>query len=317
MESLGKYLQRVRKEKGISLEHIASRTKINPIYLKALEEDDLAKAPNQVFARGFIRSYLRTLSLDEKDVLIRYESFISEFFLSSKEKEQRSISSSPEAFTTIKGNRVGLLGFAGGLVALVLLIFLLVSQKPGDSLESQAIPQEVRVPHPLPVSQDYQPIISLIEPGPSETKTKPELRNSMTPLVVEKKESKPLNPPLNQTLTQLPQTPIASPIEKPLSLLIEALEQSWVLVYLDGTVEKEMTLQPGERYTLRAEHQFLVTLGNAGGIRMELNGKPLAPYGESGQVVRDILIKKGDGDVISFFERKGTSFTRFHIKVPA
>jgi hypothetical protein len=139
----------------------------------------------------------------------------------------------------------------------------------------------------------------------------------MTPLVVEKKESKPLNPPLNQTLTQLPQTPIASPIEKPLSLLIEALEQSWVLVYLDGTVEKEMTLQPGERYTLRAEHQFLVTLGNAGGIRMELNGKPLAPYGESGQVVRDILIKKGDGDVISFFERKGTSFTRFHIKVPA
>jgi len=284
MESLGTYLKKVRKEKGVSLEQIASRTKINPFYLKALEDDNLAGVPNQVFVRGFLRSYLRSLSIDEKEILNRYDGFISEFYQTLKEKEDASAISQPDPSPVKQGSRVGLFGLAGALVALVLLSYFLASRESGDLIQSQTISPEARVPHPLPVSQEYQPLLAPIETAPSEPKPKIRVQNIEIP-------------PLSAS-------PVIQAVEKPLSLLIEALEQSWVLVFMDGTATKEMTLYPGERYTLRAEHQFLVTLGNAGGIRMELNGKPLGPYGESGQVVRDILIQEGEGDLISFLEKK-------------
>jgi len=51
MESMGQYLQRVRKEKGICFEDVVSRTKINPVYVKALEEDNLGGAPQPSFCK--------------------------------------------------------------------------------------------------------------------------------------------------------------------------------------------------------------------------------------------------------------------------
>ena len=311
MESLGTYLKKVRKEKGVSLEQIASRTKINPFYLKALEDDNLAGVPNQVFARGFLRSYLRTLSIDEKEVLNRYDGFISECFQTSK--KNASASPQPDPAPVKQGSRVSLFGLVGALVALVSLSYFLASQESGNSIQSQTISQEARVPHPLPVSQEYQMLMTPIETAPSETEPKIRVQNIDIPFVEERKENKPLN----QAINPLSAPPVIQAVEKPLSLLIEALEQSWVLVFMDGTATKEMTLQPGEQYTVRAERQFLVTLGNAGGIRMELNGKPLGPYGESGQVVRDILIQKGEEDLISFLEKKNQLSNPFKMKVPA
>ena len=37
---------------------------------------------------------------------------------------------------------------------------------------------------------------------------------------------------------------------------------------------------------------FATPLGNAGGVKAELNGKPQKPFGPSGKVARDILLKR-------------------------
>jgi hypothetical protein len=72
-----------------------------------------------------------------------------------------------------------------------------------------------------------------------------------------------------------------------LLLDLEAIELSWVVVQIDGGSPQEALLRPGERARWKGQDQFILTLGKA-----ELNGKPQKPFGPSGKVARDIVIKR-------------------------
>jgi cytoskeleton protein RodZ len=76
MIPIGQDLKRERELRGISLEEIAEATKINPRFLRELEEDNLDALPGEFFVRGIIREYAKYLGLNEHDVLNTYlESF--------------------------------------------------------------------------------------------------------------------------------------------------------------------------------------------------------------------------------------------------
>jgi cytoskeletal protein RodZ len=66
MGSFGENLRRERELRGVTLAELANATKINPRYLRALEEDQFEILPSGVFGRGFVRSIARYLNLDEK-----------------------------------------------------------------------------------------------------------------------------------------------------------------------------------------------------------------------------------------------------------
>ena len=56
-------------------------------------------------------------------------------------------------------------------------------------------------------------------------------------------------------------------------------------VIVDGQNTKEYNLKPGDKIVVEAESKYNILIGNAGGIRMNLNDKPLPAPGKSGQVV--------------------------------
>lgn len=60
----------------ISLEEIAQTTKISLKCLAALEADDLAALPGEVFAKGFIRSYARAIGLNSDEALLQFEEYL-------------------------------------------------------------------------------------------------------------------------------------------------------------------------------------------------------------------------------------------------
>lgn len=60
-EEFGRALQALREARGVSLEAIASKTKISPLVLNALEAGQLARLPGLVFGRMFLRQYLTLL----------------------------------------------------------------------------------------------------------------------------------------------------------------------------------------------------------------------------------------------------------------
>lgn len=77
-----------------------------------------------------------------------------------------------------------------------------------------------------------------------------------------------------------------------LVLDLEATELSWVVVQIDNGSPQESLLRPGEKAHWKGQDQFILTLGNAGGVKAELNGKPQKPFGPSGKVARDIVLKR-------------------------
>ncbi len=72
MKQIGKELKEVREEKGISLEEISEKTKIQPRFLKAIESGNWRELPEEVYLRGFLRTYADALGLDGKDFVESY-----------------------------------------------------------------------------------------------------------------------------------------------------------------------------------------------------------------------------------------------------
>ena len=102
----------------------------------------------------------------------------------------------------------------------------------------------------------------------------------------------PLKSAASERLGELPLEHVSSD-KPPLVLDLEALELSWVVVQVDGASPHEALLRAGERIRWKANDQFTITLGNAGGVRVVFNGKPQGPFGQTGKVARDIVLKRG------------------------
>src|SRR5512140_3339563 len=67
--SVGATLRAAREEQGLTVADVAERIKFSVRQVEALEADDAAHLPQGTFLRGFIRSYARTLNLDESVLL--------------------------------------------------------------------------------------------------------------------------------------------------------------------------------------------------------------------------------------------------------
>lgn len=68
----GARLRRSRMRHGIELEQIASVTKVNPTYLRFIEEERFADLPAAVYVRGFVMGYASCVGLDPKRVAASY-----------------------------------------------------------------------------------------------------------------------------------------------------------------------------------------------------------------------------------------------------
>jgi len=68
----GGRLRRSRIHRGIELEDIAGWTKINPTYLRFIEEDRYDELPAPVYVRGFVTAYAECVGLDGKQVASSY-----------------------------------------------------------------------------------------------------------------------------------------------------------------------------------------------------------------------------------------------------
>jgi cytoskeleton protein RodZ len=70
-----------------------------------------------------------------------------------------------------------------------------------------------------------------------------------------------------------------------MTLAISAREETWMKIIIDGGKPKEYTLNSGDRLLLEAEVAFNLLIGNAGGVDLRLNDRPVERPGKSGQVI--------------------------------
>lgn len=71
----GKWLQKVRLYKGITLDHLVDEIRVIKSTLVAFESDDIEALPVAVFTRGFVVQMARVYGLDERKVTDSYMKF--------------------------------------------------------------------------------------------------------------------------------------------------------------------------------------------------------------------------------------------------
>ncbi|MDA2910183.1 DUF4115 domain-containing protein [Nitrospiraceae bacterium AH_259_D15_M11_P09] len=270
--SLGEFFKQVRETKGLTLEEVALKTRIQPDYLKALEEENYASLPDQVFAKGFVRTYARSMGLDEDDALRRFQESAGVFYEKLAERDRVRQEQAHDEVQRKTNRRVLVATLA---VALVGMIFLFSREQSTVVTTRPAVvpePPAVSIQPPTGLGERFE--VPAAEPFGSAPGEQPSIPEQLT---------------TTGSVERVGLGDDASEAE-PLVLDVEATELSWVVVQVDGASPHEALLRPGDRLTWKARDQFTVTLGNAGGVRIQLNGETRGPFGPSGTVVRDILL---------------------------
>ena len=77
MKSPTLHLAQERSAKNISIDDVATLTRINPLYLRAIEAEDFAQLPGGIYAVSYIRQYAAAIGCDENNVLAHYRSVLA------------------------------------------------------------------------------------------------------------------------------------------------------------------------------------------------------------------------------------------------
>lgn len=286
MDTLGGLFRQTRERQRLSLEQIASRTRIQQHHLQALEEEDFASLPAKVFVKGFVRSYARSLGLDEENAIQLFLTSSSNFYDRTQEEQQHiQVTLQAAHRKRFNWNFVVVLFLAIGGV----LFYLLPEQQeplPSPPESEPLLPmkggQKDALLQPPPPTIELPDRVSSEAPVPNEVQVTSPPPTSITPLPPAP-EPRPISP------SPVPEKTTGS--DETLVLEIEATQLTWVVVQSDDQAPHEALLQPGQKSTWKANTQYLLTLGNAAGVVIRLNGEPQGPFGKPGQVVRDIRLK--------------------------
>ncbi len=265
--SFGEYLKRERELREITLREISDETKISYRYLEALEKDDDARLPAEVFIKGFIRSYAQYIGLDKDEVLLHYQEYKkvegeTQDHLSTKAPVSRHF------LHQIRNPWIFLLIFF--LLTTVLIFYGI---------------HRIRKPAPGPVVSSPHSVEQAIPESPEGVGRK-EIPRSRD---LSKNEA---------VSTETQEAPsgsgIADVAPPPIKITFSALERTWFTCDVDGTDHHDVTLRPGETLHLRMRHSIRLNIGNAGGLLIRSHGRTLGPFGVSGQVRKDLLLTRDD-----------------------
>ena len=304
MTSIGETLRRERLKRNLELGQIAQELKISARFLEAIEAGELDKLPGGVFTRSFIIQYARLLGLDAEEIAGQLQRT-----LDPPPEVPASVEEPKPADSAIRVPRVEEWEAIGAsrfrwssslaAAALVLVVMLACSglytwwqytRRPVPAHESPPVAAVQPAPPPAP---DRQPPSPAAQPS-----TAPAPAPSTEPLAPPGPQGAPAPGPEGAP----PSVPVAKESEPNPSAAVRveltADEPVWVLARSDGKYLFSGTLGAKESRTFEAASTVLLRLGNAGGVTITLNGKPVGPVGPNGQV-RTVQFTSGGFEIVA------------------
>ncbi len=294
MESIGADLRSRRENKQVSLAEVAQSTRISINYLKSIEEGNYKALPGGMYNRAFLKSYCEYLNLDPTEYLARYE---KETY-SPAEKAARSKVKMPQQ----SGNGLTVQPLAAWAVMFMVSVVGLYfsrnwisavfspyfAKSPASALPPPSQPLQATEPAPKPVSPPQQ--APEMTPVPAAANPADDAKSGASPASMKPEE------PADQPATSAGDVNEAAPTPK-MRLEFEALEKCWVSVNSDGNRLVKL-LAPGEKQSFAAVERFYIVVGNAGGVRMKINGKAAKPLGKPGEVIRMLINEQNIEDLL-------------------
>jgi cytoskeletal protein RodZ len=249
----GEELRRERLVREVPLEEISAATKISLRMLKALEDSDLSRLPAPAFTRGFIRSYALHLGIDPEAKVCAYMADLSR----AAAGVSPSVASSRTRFWRGRGTTAGMI--VGGVTALLLVLGLIArpERRPVPRTEKLAARNSRVELKNVTVSNEPTPLVHQTVPVAATASDTPSALAGADPLV---------------------------------SLMLEFDQDSWTKLNAGGQTLFAGLIRKGEVKHYQARGGFRLSLGNAGGVRVTIDGRALESLGRTGEVVRDLRL---------------------------
>jgi cytoskeleton protein RodZ len=319
MSSIGETLRRERIRRNLDLVEISGELKISSRFLEAIEEERFDRLPAGVFAKSFVRQYATLLGLDGDELATEVEQVLAP--PPPLDANSPDVAPIPEIhvprveqWETVSDRRSRDWSSALPAAALVVVVMLVCSgvyafwqrarhpmtttaqttpaltsaqppvTAPAPQVQAPAAEQAAAEP-PKPEAQPQTQPGAPINPEPATVAQTPK----PTPAVPD--QPKP-TPPANNEAAR-----IANP-NAPVRVQLTADEPVWVLARADGKYIFSGTLDTNQTRSLEANEAVTLRLGNAGGVHITLNGKPLEAVGPKGQV-REIQLTSGGFHIVA------------------
>jgi cytoskeleton protein RodZ len=276
-ESPGKLLAKARWDLGLSVEDVAAELRLSPRQVAALEDDDYDSLPGMTYVRGYLRNYARLVGVPIDSVLSsRREAGASEQTTTSRIPVQRQLSSSDRVvkFATflVVAAIIGLVvmwwqGQRSGQVAPTLA--------PRTATNAPASAEGARTPAaaPAPVEPSTAPAGSP-GPGPAAPEVVPggETQGASAPPQGEAPAAEPTAGASEAAGAE----PAPAPPSTGGDLVLRFREDCWTDVRdAEGERLVYRTVTAGETLRLQGTPPYSIFFGNARGVDVEYEGKPV------------------------------------------
>lgn len=244
----GSELRRLRESAGLTREDIAAETKISPRILRALEEGKFKYLPEKVFSRNFVRQYGHIIGMDDDRLTEAFEAAWSSFEEESGSHSGVLVLPPPPKRSIHWALVAPIILAAVGLVLAAVLIWRTWRQPP-------ELPGLGAVATPMAAVSPARPVVTPYVPAPATEVAGP--------------------------------TPVQRAEEGTVgfSVTVMPLGECW-LRYRDATGKTSRELVGGGRTRrFHLPSPVRLTLGNAGAVSVEVEGRSFTDLGTDGQVV--------------------------------
>ena len=265
---VGEILRRTRSHYGQSLPDIERALRIRASQIEAIENNQIEKLPGRVYAIGFVRSYSEYLGLDG-------DKMVHLFKVQSGGGSASPQLHFPATASESKTPPVWIVG-ASALAAVVIVAGWWFVQHQGRALvtEIPEVPAEMRADAE---GHSLQGEIMGPMPPPDRIATMSQ-EETIAPTAQSPQEIEPA----------AGETAAASARE---GIILNITQNSWVEIRdQKGATIVSRVLKEGDQYYVPDRPDLSMSLGNAGGVQLEVDGQSLSPLGNVGEVRRNISL---------------------------
>jgi hypothetical protein len=244
----------------LTCDDVARATRVPVRMIVAIEKDDWGKLPGGIFTRGYLRAYADEVGLEGASVVAQYEAEHApppppEAAAGGRDADDDAwhitIRAPRWSLSSVAWGRLAWPALAGGLL---LAFYLTAGGAPDED----------------PVGQSGSAEASAQQPS-----------NSLGG-----REERPVGTAATSASDAGPgDIPLPLPgVEVPLAVDLAVTRPCWLTVTVDGSRQIYRLVQPGERERQQGR-EFVIRAGDAGALRLSVDGQAAKPVGASGEVI--------------------------------
>lgn len=298
---VGKLFREERERRGLSIKSVSEELHIRQLYLTCIEEGRLCELPGYVYIVGFIKSYCCLLDLNSEEIL--HQLNLTSQPLVVYANTLHSIPTDEQQLPTKK------VLFASLTVLFVLGLLTYVYNNKSDAdnlLDDSSVVSDKGESEFNPLLLPADPQGGVVQSGNLQLSASNETIPSLSVQLdgVEAQNPQGVSDKNEPALSKLTDPNVAVPKSAVVSseITVVAVKDAWVqIMNSKGSSVYVRLMHAGERYTLPVSapknenapssgDTYVMNTGNGGGIKLIVDGQETKILGESGKIMRGIIL---------------------------